>query len=228
MARICRRHSLRLIEDCAQAFGADVGGRKCGTHGDLGCFSFFPSKNLGCFGDGGMVVTDDAGLAEQVRLLRNHGSPGRFDHRVLGYNSRLDELQAAVLRVKLRHLDRFNEGRRRVAGLYTARLAGSPVTPPFEDGKGRHVYHQYTVLTGQRQQVQEALAGAGIASAVYYPIPLHRQVVYQQACARVVLPRAEEAVGRVLSLPVFPELREEEVAGICDVVLAAVSPPAGS
>jgi dTDP-4-amino-4,6-dideoxygalactose transaminase len=219
---ICLRHGLRLIEDCAQSFGAAYGGRQTGAWGDLGCFSFFPSKNLGCYGDGGMVVTNDDALAEAVRVLRNHGSKVRYHHSVIGYNSRLDELQAVVLRAKLRHIDSYNALRRKNAHRYTARLKGTRVVPPAEDGKGVHVYHQYTILTDARERIQEALTAAGIASAVYYPIPLHRQEVYRAAWAGVSLATAEEVAGRVLSLPMYPELTEAQIDRVCEVVLEAV------
>jgi dTDP-4-amino-4,6-dideoxygalactose transaminase len=219
---LCGRYGLRLIEDCAQSFGAEYRGKKTGAIGDLGCFSFFPSKNLGCYGDGGMIITDDDALVEEVRVLRNHGSRQRYHHSVIGYNSRLDELQAVVLRAKLRHIDTYNGLRRKNARHYTERLKGTDVLPPKEDGKGAHVYHQYTILTEAREQVQSALGAAGIASAVYYPIPLHRQEVYREAFADVSLPVAEEVSGKVLSLPMYPELTEEQIARVCNVLLGAV------
>ncbi|BCR05205.1 UDP-2-acetamido-2-deoxy-alpha-D-ribo-hexopyranos- 3-ulose 3-aminotransferase [Desulfuromonas versatilis] len=219
---LCRKHGLRLIEDCAQSFGAEYGDRRSGAYGELGCFSFFPSKNLGCYGDGGMIVTDDDRLAEEVRVYRNHGSRERYHHSVIGYNSRLDELQAVVLRAKLKHLDGYNEQRRRNAHRYTARLQGTKVTPPAEDGKGLHVYHQYTVLSDARDAIHQALTAAGIASAVYYPIPLHRQEVYRELYAGVSMPVAESVAKRVLSLPMFPELTEAQIDRVCDVILGAL------
>ena len=195
---------------------------KRGPIGDLGCFSFFPSKNLGCYGDGGMIVTDDDHLAEEIRVLRNHGSRQRYHHHVIGYNSRLDELQAVVLRVKLKHIDVFNALRRKNAHLYNDKLAGCGVVPPKEDGKGTHVYHQYTVLTEARDKVQGALSAAEIASAVYYPIPLHRQEVYQPTCAGVSLPVAEEMACKVLSLPLYPELGEDRITEVCQVIREAL------
>lgn len=222
LGALCRKYGLRLIEDCAQSFGAQYRGKKSGAIGDLGCFSFFPSKNLGCYGDGGMIITDDDGLAEELRVLRNHGSRQRYHHSVIGYNSRLDELQAVVLRAKLPHIDTYNGLRRRNALHYTERLKGTGVLPPKEDGKGVHVYHQYTILTEAREKVQNALGAAGIASAVYYPIPLHRQEVYREAFAGVCFPVAEEVCGKVLSLPMYPELTEEQAARVCDVLLGAL------
>jgi dTDP-4-amino-4,6-dideoxygalactose transaminase len=218
---VCRKHGLLVVEDCAQSFGASAGGRMTGTIGLLGAFSFFPSKNLGCYGDGGMVATDSPELAEQVRILRNHGSRVRYHHSVIGFNSRLDELQAVILRAKLKRIDSYNEGRRRVARLYTGLFGGSGVIPPAEDGKGTHVYHQYTVLTGRREAVMKALASRDIASAVYYPIPLHRQEVFAEECRGLSLPVSEDTAERCLSLPIFPEMTEAQVREVAETVLGA-------
>jgi dTDP-4-amino-4,6-dideoxygalactose transaminase len=219
---ICQRHGLLLVEDCAQSFGAATGARMTGTIGALGCFSFFPSKNLGCYGDGGMVTTNSAELAEEVRVLRNHGSKVRYHHSVIGYNSRLDEIQAVILRAKLKHIAAYNEGRRRVAHRYSELLQGTGVTPPFEDGKGVHVYHQYTVLTDKRDPIMAALSAAQIASAVYYPIPLHRQEVFAAQYADVSLPVSEEVASRCMSLPIFPEMSEAQVAQVVEVIKSAI------
>lgn len=220
MRDLCRRYGLWLIEDAAQSFGAEYGGVKSGAYGHIGCFSFYPSKNLGACGDGGMVVTDDAALAAQVRVLASHGSPVRYRHTVLGYNSRLDEVQAAILRVKLKHVDEFNRLRRRHAQAYTARFAGSGLATPYEDGRGLHVYHQYTLQSGRRDAIGQALAAAGIASAIYYPMPLHRQELYGNQYASITLPVTEQVVQRVISLPISPMLGEEAVDRIAEVVLA--------
>ncbi|WP_429884925.1 DegT/DnrJ/EryC1/StrS family aminotransferase [Geoalkalibacter halelectricus] len=222
LREICSRRGLLLIEDCAQSFGADIGGQMTGGFGLAGCFSFFPSKNLGCFGDGGLVTTNDEGLAQELLVLRNHGSRERYHHSVIGYNSRLDEMQAAILRIKLKHIDEYNRLRRRNAHLYNEGLKGLPVTTPFEDGKSVHVFHQYTLLVEGRERVQQALSDAGIASAVYYPIPLHRQEVYQELLAATSLPVTEQAAGRVLSLPMFPELIPEQIKHVCQVIAGAL------
>lgn len=221
LSDLCARKNLLLIEDCAQSFGADVGGKMTGTIGAFGAFSFFPSKNLGCYGDGGMVTaaTDDG--AEKLRMLRNHGCKVRYYHDIVGYNSRLDELQAVILRVKLARIRAFNEGRRRVAGLYRQFLAGVPVTVPFEDGIGTHVYHQYTLLTDRRDAIMKALAAKEIASAVYYPVPLHKQNVFATEFAGVSLPVTEDVSSHCLSLPVFPEMTEEQVRTVADGVRSA-------
>jgi len=218
---LCHKYNLQCIEDCAQSFGADYGGRKTGSFGEFGCFSFFPSKNLGCYGDGGMIITDNDALAEKVRVLANHGSQQRYQHAVIGYNSRLDELQAVVLRAKLPQIDRFNQARRRNAAQYNERLRDWEGRTPLEDDKGTHVYHQYTLLTTRRDALQKSLAEAGIASAVYYPIPIHRQAVYRDRFADISLPVTEALATQVLSLPMYPELTEAQIDRICAVLLAA-------
>lgn len=218
LKELCAAKNLLLIEDCAQSCGAAYGERMTGAWGDLGCYSFFPSKNLGCFGDGGLISTNSDDLAAQVRMLRNHGSRQRYHHAVIGYNSRLDDLQAAILRVKLQHLDRFNRLRREHAHLYSQLLSELGVEAPYEDGKGVHVYHQYTILTDRREELQAALAEAKIASAVYYPIPLHRQEVFADLCRDVSFPVSEQVASRVLSLPIYPELTRAQVERVVKII----------
>ncbi len=208
---------LVVIEDCAQAFGAELHDRRVGSLGLAGAFSFFPSKNLGAYGDGGLVATSDEALYQRLRSLRNHGTTAPYTHGEIGYNSRLDALQAAVLRVKLRHVDEFNARRRAVAERYDAGLAGLPLTLPARR-TGTHVFHQYTLLTDRREALRQALREAGVASAVYYPIPLHRQPAFAPLCGELRLPRAEAAAQRCLSLPIYPELAPETVDRICEVV----------
>ncbi|MBW2476939.1 MAG: DegT/DnrJ/EryC1/StrS family aminotransferase [Deltaproteobacteria bacterium] len=215
---ICRDNNLLLIEDCAQSCGADYHGQMTGTWGELGCFSFFPSKNLGCFGDGGLVTTSDETLCERLQVLRNHGSRERYHHSIIGFNSRLDSLQAAVLRVKLKHLTAFNHQRRAAAHRYSQRLAEFGIHVPFEDGRGTHVYHQYTILLEDRDAVQKALAAEGIASAIYYPIPLHRQDVFADQCRDTSLPVSESVAKQVLSLPMFPEMTTEQVDRVVETI----------
>lgn len=216
---IATKHKLKVVEDCAQSFGADIKGKMTGTIGQVGCHSFFPSKNLGCYGDGGMVTTNDDSIAENLKMLRNHGSNVRYHHDIIGYNSRLDEIQAVILRTKLKRITSFNEGRRRAAHQYS-KLLRDVVTPPQEDGIGTHVYHQYTLLTDKRDAIQEALSNRDIASAVYYPIPLHQQKVFEDEYGKVSLPVTEDISRRCLSLPVFPELSTEQVDKICDQIKA--------
>jgi len=220
---VCDRHGLLMVEDCAQSFGATFQGRMTGSIGSLGCFSFFPSKNLGCYGDGGMITTDSDELDEKLRMLRNHGSRQRYHHGVIGFNSRLDEIQAVVLRAKLKHIDSYNRNRRRVAGLYSELLAETGVTTPYVDERGVHVFHQYTILTDNRDRVMKSLADAGIASAVYYPIPLHRQEVFAAACRGLSLPVAESVAGRCMSLPIFPEMTDGQVEEVVATVKKALA-----
>ncbi len=216
---IARRHSLRVIEDCAQAFGATYHGKTVGAFGDAGCFSFFPSKNLGGYGDGGMVITAASDVADKVRMLRNHGSSERYYHADIGYNSRLDEIQAAILRVKLKRIDAMNEFRRKNADLYRQAIRRTDVIAPSEIPGCRHVYHQFTLRIQNRQKAADALAQAGIASAVYYPVPLHRQEAFLKLYpASPALTISETCAQEVLSLPMFPELTPDEIGRIVDVI----------
>ncbi len=215
---ISRRHKLRVIEDCAQAFGAQYRGRRVGSIGDFGCFSFFPSKNLACYGDGGMVITRDEGMAQKIRFLRNHGSRIKYHHDLLGYNSRLDEIQAAILRVKLRRIEAWNDGRRKAADLYRTFIRRGDVTLPTEASDCRHVYHQFTIRSANRDRITANLSSHGIASAVYYPVPLHLQKVFTGLRGADDLKVSEVSAAEVLSLPMFPEITEEEVRRVSDVI----------
>jgi dTDP-4-amino-4,6-dideoxygalactose transaminase len=201
------KYGLRVLEDTAQAFSGEYKDKKLGTIGDAGVFSFFPSKNLGAYGDGGMIVTHDDGVAETARMLRMHGAKKKHFNETVGYNSRLDAIQAAILRVKLPHIDTWSEERRQVARTYNELLQGLPqVVPPHEALWAKHVYHQYTVriLGGRRDAVRKRLAEAGIDTAVYYPVPVHRLPVYARLNRN--LPLAEEAASEVLSLPIWPRM----------------------
>jgi len=209
---IARQHNLLVIEDAAQAHGARYKGRKAGNLGDVGCFSFYPSKNLGACGDGGMVVTSNPELADKVRMLRDGGQRTRYDHQLLGINSRLDELQAAILRVKLAYLDKWNQQRRHIAALYTALLTDSSVDPPLERAGIEHVYHLYVVRCRNRSTLQEHLAQQGIETAVHYPTPIHLQPAYRGLnLGRGSFPVAERYAQEVLSLPIYPELSDAKV-----------------
>lgn len=223
------RHGLAIVEDCAQSIGATYKGRQTGSFGEAGCLSFFPSKNLGCFGDGGMVVTGNDEVAERVEMLRRHGGRVKYYHDELGLNSRLDELQAAILRVKLPHLPRWEELRREHAYRYNELLADVPgVTCPHELTESgtrvvEPVYHQYTVRVDHRDAVSERLKQQGIANAVYYPIPLHLQKVHAQlGHVPGSFPGAERAAERCLSLPIFPELTDRQIDEVVDAVRQAV------
>lgn len=216
---LAQTHNLAVVEDCAQSFGASIDGKQTGSFGSAGAYSFFPSKNLGCFGDGGLVTTHSEAMAKHIRVLRNHGSWQQYHHSEIGFNSRLDELQAVILRAKLKRIEQYNEGRRRVAHRYSAALAGmNDVTPPHEDGVGRHVYHQYTLLSPRRDAIMEALRAQEIACAVYYPIPLHRQEVFAEECRDVSLPVAESVAAQCMSLPIFPEMTDAQVDTVLEVI----------
>ena len=219
---LCDDKGLLIVEDCAQSFGAHINDKMTGSFGDLGAFSFFPSKNLGCFGDGGLITTNDEEHANEIRVLRNHGSRERYHHNVIGYNSRLDELQAIILRIKLKHIDEYNQNRRRVAHRYSEALADTSIQTAFEDGVGYHIYHQYTLLHEQRDSIMKALQEKNIACAVYYPIPLHRQEVYLETFKDTQLPVTEAVAGKCFSLPVYPELEDEKVDVITDVIKGAL------
>jgi dTDP-4-amino-4,6-dideoxygalactose transaminase len=220
---LAQRHDLRIIEDTAQAFGGRYRGRRLGTLGHAGAFSFYPSKNLGAYGDGGLLVTDDEDLATGVRKLRDHGSRSRYYHDAVGYNSRLDEFQAAILRIKLPHVDAWNERRREAAGRYAELLGGLPLlTVPEQRDPAHHVFHQYTVRigAGRRDAVQQALSAAEVASVVYYPEPLHRSRPY--AAEAPSLPEAEAATHEVLSLPMGPDLDAATQERIASTIRSAL------
>ncbi|MEA3337470.1 MAG: DegT/DnrJ/EryC1/StrS family aminotransferase [Chloroflexota bacterium] len=202
---------LAVIEDAAQAIGAEDKGRRAGSMGSIGCLSFYPTKNLGAFGDAGMVVTNDACLAERIDILRRQGGKTRYFHEVIGFNSRLDTIQAAVLRVKLPYLDQWQAARRRVADRYDELLADLPVTTPYVRPDVHHVYHQYTIRAPHRDELAAFLKARGIGNMVYYPLPLHRQEMYaDMGLAEGTFPVAEQAGSEVLSLPIFPELSEAQ------------------
>ncbi|MDQ2731959.1 MAG: DegT/DnrJ/EryC1/StrS family aminotransferase [Armatimonadota bacterium] len=211
LGAIAEKHHLWMVEDAAQALGASRGGRKAGSFGLLGCISFFPTKNLGGFGDGGMVVTNDAALADRVRRLRYHGSGGGYEYETIGYNSRLDELQAAILRVKLPHLAHYNAVRGRTADFYRSQVRSPHLTLPHDETNGGHVYHQFTLRSGCRGVLAAMLKTRDIESKVYYPIPLHLQKSYAHLAYKVgSLPVAEAAAEEVLSIPISQELTEDE------------------
>jgi dTDP-4-amino-4,6-dideoxygalactose transaminase len=219
---IAKRHNLAVVEDCAQSIGAKIGDRFTGTFAEFGCFSFFPSKNLGAYGDGGMLVTNDEALAARARSLRGHGGRVKYYHEELGVNSRLDEVQAAILRVKLPYLENWIEKRRAAAGRYTAAFAGSDLQVPVEPADARHVYHQYTLRVADRDRVQKDMKAAGVESMVYYPVPLHLQKVHAMLGLREgAFPESERAAREVLSIPMFPELRSDVQEQVVNAVFAA-------
>ncbi len=207
-------HDLLLIEDCAQAHGAEVKGRKVGSIGDMGTFSFYPTKNLGAYGDGGAVITNDGGYAERLRKLRNYGQTTRYSHQSRGANSRLDELQAALLRVKLKHLDRHNSRRRQIAALYDVNLP-SVATPADAPGR-RHVFHLYVIRDLERDQLMAALKEREIGTLIHYPIPIHLQESHRDlGIVADCLPETEKAAREILSLPLYIGLSDDEVLRVC-------------
>jgi len=214
-----RRHSVPVIEDAAQAIGASYGGRRVCSLGTAGCLSFFPSKNLGCFGDGGMVVTDDAALAESMRVIAAHGSRVRYYHEVLGLNSRLDTLQAAILRAKLPHLEEYNSARRRAAARYNELLKGLPVTVPVVSPGADHIFHQYTLRVPRRDALAAFLKEKGIPHGIYYPVPLHLQKAFAMSGGKKGdFPVAERAAEEVISLPMHTELTEDHLKYIAGAI----------
>lgn len=217
---LAQKYNLIVIEDCAQATGGEWEGKKVGSIGQIGCFSFFPTKNLGTCGDGGAITTNDHHLAAQIRMLKEHGSRQRYHHEEIGINSRLDAIQAAILAVKLRYLDQWNDQRRAIAGRYHELLKNIPhLTLPQRIEGGKHTWNQYTILIKNndssehnfRDQVREKLLELGVIAMIYYPIPLHLQEVYQNlGYHRGDFPITEQVAGQVLSLPMFPDLTIEE------------------
>lgn len=217
---IARAYNLYVIEDAAQAIGARYKGKPVGQFGIAGCLSFFPTKNLGAYGDGGMVVTNDADLAERIDILRKHGSKKKYNAEMLGFNSRLDEIQAAILRVKFRYLEEWTQARRRIAYRYNEGLKHLPIITPLESPDVYHIYHQYTIRIKERDSLMSYLKDVGIATMVYYPVPIHLQKLFD------FLPykegdftEAETASNEVLSLPMYPELPVERQDLINDKVV---------
>ena len=217
---LAEEFELLVIEDCAQSFGARYQGKTTGGIGKVAAFSFFPSKNLGCYGDGGMVTTMDDAIAEQVRMYRNHGSSKQYHHDVIGFNSRLDELQAVILRIKLEHIDDYNARRLAVAEAYNERLAGSDFQTPAIPQDRDHVFHQYTLLSERRDAVRDALLAKDVACAIYYPVPLHRQKAFA-GTRQPDLPVTESVSQRCLSLPIFPEMSTAQIDTVCAALLDA-------
>jgi dTDP-4-amino-4,6-dideoxygalactose transaminase len=219
--QIARANGLRVVEDACQAHGAEYRGRRVGALGDVGCFSFYPGKNLGAYGEGGAVVTNDEDLAGTIRALRHWGQTRRYHHELKGFNYRLEELQAAILRVKLRHLEDWTEARRAHAQLYDRLLAGvlpTPVEMPY----ARHVYHVYAVRTRSRERLESALAAAGVSTGVHYPAPVHLQPAYADlGYGPGAFPVSERASAEVLSLPMYAELADHEIDLVVELVRTA-------
>lgn len=219
---LARRYDLRVVEDCAQSHGASIkdgfADRRVGSIGDIAAFSFYPTKNLGALGDGGAVVTNDAGLAERLKLLREYGWRERYVSEIAGMNSRLDELQAALLRVKLKALDKENSRRRQIASAYNEGLKDGGLNLPKSIGDVSHVYHQYVVRSGERETLKDRMRTKGIGTLIHYPVPIHQQPAYRHY-ANVALPETELAAREVLSLPMFPQLTDEQVEQVCQAII---------
>jgi dTDP-4-amino-4,6-dideoxygalactose transaminase len=223
MGAICTiagKHGLRVIEDCAQAHGAMLNGRKAGTMGDAGCYSFYPSKNLGAYGDAGMVVCRDAEIADSLRKLRNYGQSQRYVHDVKGFNSRLDEIQAAILLAKLPHLETGNSRRRRIATAYTEAFKDLEwmITPSEAPGR-HHVFHLYVARVPDRESFQDHLRALGISTLIHYPVPIHHQPAYEELLPQAeLLPVTDGEASRLVSLPIYPELTDAQIKQVIDAV----------
>ncbi len=219
---IASRHSLWLIEDAAQAHAAEYEGKRCGSMGDLACFSFYPGKNLGAYGDAGAVTGNDETLLARVRKLRDHGRTTKYEHNEIGFGERLDALQAAILAAKLPHLESWTDARRAHARLYNELLADTDVITPFESPNVRHVYHLYVVRSPVRDALLEHLKSKGIGGGIHYPIPLHRQPAYlKQGYGDLSLPITEQIANEVISLPMYPELTREQLKYVAQAVKEA-------
>lgn len=220
---VADRHRLIVIEDACQSHGSEYKGRRCGSMGLLGCFSFYPGKNLGAYGEGGAIVTSDPALATKVRLLRSWGEEVRYEHKHRGFNYRMDGVQGAVLGVKLKYLEAWTEARRSHAAEYTRRLNGTAASAPTERPASRHVYHQYVVRVPERDAWRAALTEAGVQTGVHYPIPVHLQPAYADlGYSSGDFPIAEQAAAEVLSLPMFPEMTDQQIESIATVFRAGV------
>jgi dTDP-4-amino-4,6-dideoxygalactose transaminase len=216
-----RRHGIRVIEDCAQAHGAKYKGQRVGSYGDIGCFSFYPTKNLGAVGDGGVLVTNDPELAERAELLREYGWADRYVSSIAGWNSRLDELQAAILRVKLPYLDGDNAARKRLADKYDEGLSGLDLALPQRRAAAEHVYHLYVIRSARRDDLKSFLKSRDIGALIHYPVPVHLQPAYEgRFCGSANLPETERAAREVLSLPIYPELGESELETVIEGIRA--------
>jgi dTDP-4-amino-4,6-dideoxygalactose transaminase len=219
LLEIARRHRIRLIEDAAQAHGTEYNGKRCGSIGDLGCFSFYPGKNLGAYGDAGAVTGNDEDLLAKVRRLRDHGRISKYEHEEVGFGERLDALQAAILKLKLPYLEGWNEARRRHARFYSELLGDSEIITPTESKCARHVYHLYVIRTPRRDGLINHLKSRGIDPGIHYPVPLHRQPAYLNAGYRDShLPETERAAKEVLSLPMYPELTDAQMQYVVEEI----------
>jgi dTDP-4-amino-4,6-dideoxygalactose transaminase len=224
ITEVARRHGLVVIEDAAQAHGAKYKGRPVGSIGDIACFSFYPGKNLGAYGEGGAVTTSNSEYAGTIRMLRDWGQDRKYHHVLRGFNYRMEAFQGAILRVKLRHLERWNEARRAIVGKYNQLLAGSSVERPTEMPWARHVYHLYTLRTNHRDTLQRALQQKGIPTGIHYPVPVHLQPAYANlGYGRLSLPQSEKAANEVLSLPLYPEMTDDQIQTVSQALTLAAA-----
>lgn len=217
---ISRAHGLKVIEDAAQAHGAEYKGRRAGSMGDAGCFSFYPGKNLGAYGEGGAVVTNDPELAETLQVFRDHGQSQKYHHKMIGWNARMDGIQGAVLNVKLKHIDNWNKSRASHAAVYDKALAGiEGLTPPHTADYAKHIYHVYAVRTSDRETFMGAMAEKGIGCAIHYPVPVHLQAAYADLNLPAgTFPVAEKCCSEVVSLPMFAELTGEQIQAVVEAI----------
>jgi dTDP-4-amino-4,6-dideoxygalactose transaminase len=221
---VARRHDLVVIEDAAQAHGAKYKGRPVGSIGDMACFSFYPGKNLGAYGEGGAVTTSNAEYARSIRMLRDWGQDRKYHHVLRGFNYRMEGFQGAILRVKLRHLDSWTEARRALVNKYNQLLADSGMELPKQMPWARHVYHAYTVRTKERGVVQAALEKEGIQTGIHYPVPVHLQPAYADlGYARGAFPHSEKAANEVLSLPLFPEMKDDQIRSVSQALMGVAA-----
>ena len=218
---IARKHGLKVIEDAAQAHGGRWRGQRVGSIGDAATFSFYPGKNLGAFGDAGAVVSQDEELIERVRMIANHGRLEKYTHKMEGVNSRLDGMQAAILRVKLRHLDEWNAKRRQIADAYREQLVDRGIALPTVHENAEPVWHLFVIRVGERERLQSLLKEEGIATGIHYPVPLHQQPAYENRRDSYSLPATERAAQEVMSLPMYPELNDEQIEAVCNAVSSA-------
>ncbi len=216
---LAEEYNLKVIEDACQAHGGEYKGKRVGSIGDVGCFSFYPGKNLGAYGDGGMVVTNDEKIANKIRCLRDHGRREKYEHLIVGYNYRLDALQAAILRVKLKYLDEWNEKRRKNSSIYNGLLKDLNIITPYEEEYAKHVYHLYVIRIKRRYEVYKFLQEKGIACGIHYPLPLHLQKAYHSlGYKKGDFPVAEKCAQEVISLPIYPELKRKEIEYIVKIL----------
>lgn len=219
---IAKEYNLYVIEDACQAHGAKYRGKRVGSIGDIGCFSFYPTKNLGAYGDGGMITTNNPELAQKIQMLRNYGQPKKYEHDFVGINSRLDEIQAACLRVKLKYLDKWNQNRRNIASQYNTLLKNISVITPQETTFAEHVYHLYVIRSSQRDSLQKKLSEKNIRTQIHYPIPVHKQKAYQELGFDVSLPVTEKICKEILSLPMHPFLKEDDIYTVVDAIKSSI------